>query len=92
MAEEKEYLWAAEGDDGLIELLLDSHEMVARLWGRLTQVLRKQEKGAQPLPPNTTENLEQKDKVISQIKLPKLNLPIFDGNILCWQEFWDIRI
>ena len=45
VAEEKEYLWAADGDDGLIELLLDSHEMVARLQGRLTQVLIKQEKG-----------------------------------------------
>ena len=33
MAEEKEYLWVADGDDGLIELLLDSNEMVARLQG-----------------------------------------------------------
>ena len=32
-AEEKEYLWAAEGNDGLIELLLDSHETVGRLQG-----------------------------------------------------------
>ena len=90
VAEEKEYLWAADGDDGLIELLLDSHETVTRLQGRLTQMLRKQEKGARPLPPNAVKTLEQKDKVISQIKLPKLNLPIFDGNILCWKEFWDI--
>ena len=29
-------------------------------------------------------------KVTSQIRLPKLNLSTFDGNILCWQEFWDI--
>ena len=28
-AEEKEYLWAAEGDDGIIELLLDSKETTA---------------------------------------------------------------
>ena len=33
MTEEKEYLWAADGDDGLIELLLDLNEMVARLQG-----------------------------------------------------------
>ena len=39
---------------------------------------------------NTTEILEQRNKVTSQIKLPKLNLPVFDGNILCWQEFWDV--
>jgi len=30
-AEEKEYLWAAKGDDGLIELLLDTKEVSARL-------------------------------------------------------------
>ena len=28
--EEKEYLWAAEGDDGIIELLLDSKETRTR--------------------------------------------------------------
>ena len=39
--EEKEYLWAADGDDGIIELILDSNETVAHLQGRLTQVLRK---------------------------------------------------
>ena len=73
MAEEKEYLWAADGDDGLIELMLDSNETVARLQGQLAQVLRKQEKGSQPLLPNTTETLEQRNKVTSQIKLPKIN-------------------
>ena len=90
MAEEKEYLWATDGDDGLIELLLDSNETVARLQGQLAQVLRKQEKGSRPLLPNTTETFEQRNKVTSQIKLPKINLPVFHGNILCWQEFWDV--
>ena len=51
---------------------------------------RKQEKGSRPLLPNTTETLEQRNKVTSQIKLLKINLPVFDGNILCWQEFWDV--
>ena len=46
MAEEKEYLWAADSVDGLIELPLDSNETVARLKGQLAQVLRKQEKGS----------------------------------------------
>ena len=41
LEEEKEYCWAA---DGLIELLLDSNETVASLQGRLSQVLRKQER------------------------------------------------
>ena len=57
---EKEYLWATDINDGVIELLLNSNETVVRLQGRLAQVLRKQEKGSQPLPPNTTETLEQK--------------------------------
>ncbi|XP_065891564.1 uncharacterized protein [Dysidea avara] len=92
LEEEKEYCWAADGNDGLIELLLDSNETVASLQGRLSQVLRKQERGtqigigrSQPL-----LNTERRDKVNPQIKLPKLNLPSFDGNILNWQEFWDI--
>ena len=65
MAEEKEYLWAADGDDGLIELMLDSKETVARLQGRLTQVLRKHERSTQTLAPKKTEpseNSEQRDK------------------------------
>ena len=24
------------------------------------------------------------------MKLPKLSLPTFDGNVLHWQEFWDV--
>ena len=63
---------------------------MARLQGQLAQVLRKQEKGSRPLLPNTTETLEQRNKVTSQIKLPKLNLPVFEHNILCYQEFWDV--
>ena len=43
--EEKEYFWAADGDDGIIELILDSNETVARLQECLTQVLRKQDRG-----------------------------------------------
>ena len=45
--EEKEYLWAAEDDDGLIELLLDSRETGARLQARLAKVLRLQERAQQ---------------------------------------------
>ena len=63
---------------------------VARLLGRLAQVLRKQVKGSRPLLPNTTATLEQRNEVTSQIKLPKINLPVFDSNILCWQEFRDV--
>ena len=34
-AEEKEYLWAMDGDEGIIELLLDSKEAVSHLEARL---------------------------------------------------------
>ena len=37
--EEKEYLWAADGDEGLIELLLDSKETVAILKAHLALIL-----------------------------------------------------
>ena len=92
---EKEYLWAADGEDGLIELILDLNEMVVHLQGRLVQVLRKQERSAQSLTQNLrepVEDLEQKGKGTSQIKLkfPRLNLPMFNGNILYWQEFWNV--
>ena len=59
----------------------------------MAQVLRKQERSAKALPAKVTEpldNLDPKEKVTSQVRLPKLNLPTFDGNILCWQEFWDV--
>ena len=91
-AEEKEYLWAADGDEGLIELLLDSKEMVARLEARLAQVLRKRERAKErPL----TSGIEEPQNNMSnstsvKMKLPKLHLPTFDGNILYWQEFWDV--
>ena len=30
------------------------------------------------------------DRNSVKMRLPKLNLPTFDGNILYWQEFWNI--
>ena len=89
-AEEKEYIWATDGDDGLIELLLDSHETKARLVGRLEQVLRRQERDKLSPVNVTVPSSRQEVKVTSQIKLPKLDLPIFDGDIIHWQEFWDV--
>ena len=44
-AEEKEYLWTADRDSGLIELLLNSKEIVSHLEGHLAHVLRKKKKG-----------------------------------------------
>ena len=91
-AEEKEYLWAAEGDDGIIELLLDLKETTACLRVCLNKALRMMEKAErQPL-----ENKgEPKGEPVElqpnpQMKLTKLNLPVIDGNLLHWQEYWDI--
>ena len=41
LKEEKEYLWTTDGDDEIIELLLDSNETVACLQGRLAQARKK---------------------------------------------------
>ena len=41
---EKEYLWAADGEEGLMELLLYSKETVASLEARLVLILRRAER------------------------------------------------
>jgi len=84
--EEKEYLWATDGDGGLIELLLDSKETVGRLEAHLARVLRKAERAAmRPLTSpllTTPGNLTESQTATSvKMKLPKLNLPTFDGDI-----------
>ena len=34
--------------------------------------------------------MEPQNNSSVKMKLPKLHLPTFDGNILHWQEFWDV--
>jgi len=83
---EKEYLWAAEGDDGYIELLLDLKETIGHLQVHLRKVLRLQDKVAEKQRP-----LEISDEQANmRVKLPKLNLLMLDGDLLHWQELWDI--
>ena len=41
--EQNEYFWAAKGDDGIIELLLDSKEMITHFQAHLNKVLRQNE-------------------------------------------------
>ena len=66
--------------------------MLARLEASLAQVLRKRERAKErPLTSGTEEpqnNMSNNTSVI--MKLPKLHLPTFDGNILYWQKFWDV--
>ena len=40
---------------------------------------------------DTSESCQpEQNNCAVQMKLPKLQLPIFEGDILQWQEFWDI--
>ena len=43
VTEEREYARASEGEDGLIEVLLNGKEILARLKARITIILRKRE-------------------------------------------------
>ena len=87
--EEREYSWAAENNDGLMELLLDSKEAASCLRARLAKVTRLQERPL-PLTSEREPSEQEKNNRSVQMKLPKLQLPIFEGDILQWQEFWDI--
>ena len=86
--EEKEYVWATEGDDGLIELLLDSKETASCLSARLAKVTRLQERAQErPLTSMREPSEREQTNCSVQMTLPKLQLPIFEGDILKWQEF-----
>ena len=57
-----------------------------------TSFLQKKERN-RPFLAKVTDSLPgQKAEVTSQIKLPKLDLPTFDGDILHWQDFWECSI
>jgi len=91
VAEEKEYAWAAEGEGGIVELLLDTREIMGRLQARLNRVLRSRERsGRRPLPNTSQDESRSKQGPNPQMKLPKLDLPTFNGDLLSWQEYWDI--
>ena len=100
VTEEREYACVCEGEDGLIEALLTGNEVLARLKARLTIILRKREKIAlQATRTAIPENLSlstpsfqppgnvSASNIESSIRLPKLQLPNFDGTILKWPEF-----
>jgi len=86
---EKEYSWAADSIDGIIKLLLDSKETASRLevW-----LLQKKERAMKDKTAAASSPLFQEtiNNSCSKVKLSKLNLTSFDGNILNWQEFCDI--
>ena len=75
------------GEDGLIELLLDAEEVITRLQAHLNGVMRSQERSRRkPLVKDEDRGLPN-----SQMRLPKLDLPTFNGDLLNWQGFWDTR-
>ena len=89
--EDKEYAWAIEGKGGIIELQLDAREVIACLQARLNRILRAHDRlGRRPLPNTSLNESHQQQDPNPQMKLPKLDLPTFNGNILVWQEFWAI--
>ena len=103
VTEEREYARVTEGEDGLIETLLNGKEVLARLKVRITIILRKREQIAlQATRTVIQENLSlqapsfqppenvSSNNIESSVRLPKLQLPNFDGNVLRWLEFWDI--
>ena len=103
VTEEHEYARVCEGEDGLIEALFTENEVLARLKVRIMIILRKREQIAlQAMQTAIQENLllltpslqlprnVSASNIKSSIRLPKLQLPNFDGTILKWPEFWDI--
>ena len=103
VTKEREYAHVIEGEDGFIETLLNGKEILARLKARITIILRKREQIAlQATRTVIQENLSlqapsfqppenvSSNNIESSVRLPKLQLPNFDGNILRWPEFWDI--
>jgi len=82
---EKEYAWATEGKDGLIELLLVAKEVIARLQARLNRVMWSQERSRRrPLVKDEDRGLPN-----YQMKLSKLHLPTFNGDLLNWQDIFN---
>ena len=103
VTEEREYARVTEGEDGLIETLSNGKEVLSRLKVRITIILRKREQIAlQATRTVIQENLSlqapsfqppenvSSNNIESSVRLPKLQLPNFDGNVLRWPEFWDI--
>ena len=103
VTEESEYTRVSDGEDGFIEVLLVATEVLARLKARITIISRKREQVVlQATRVAKQENLSTStssfqpsanlsaSNMQSSIRLPKLQLPNFDGYILKWPEFWDI--
>ena len=93
--EEAEYQRFSEGEESFVETLLDAGDVVARLQSRLKVIAKTKaridgEKVKAVVPKKGGDSEEECAGVEVKINLPKLQLPMFDGKIAEWQEFWDI--
>ena len=70
---------------------MDLKETTARLRVCLNKALRMMEKAERQPLENEGEPKGEPTELQPNppMKLPKLSLPVFDGNLLHWQEFWD---
>ncbi|KAG1663588.1 THAP domain-containing protein 1 [Nymphon striatum] len=75
--------------DKRVEEFLEFMEKITEIIGKLIETREKTVAGNQV----QIENNVNVREVINQntsVRLPKLEIPIFDGSILKWKEFWDI--
>ncbi|KAG1683385.1 hypothetical protein GQR58_010038 [Nymphon striatum] len=78
-----------ENVDKRVEEFLEFMEKITEIIGKLIETREKTVAGNQV----QIENNVNVREVINQntsVRLPKLEIPIFDGSILKWKEFWDI--
>ena len=93
--DEKEYTCAAEGDEGFIKAIITGNEVVSGLKARITFISQKHNKvnlkeASLPLTQLTPRPLDTSSLADTAVRLLKLHLPYFDGNILKWPGFWDV--
>lgn len=92
-AEDTRYNGAANGEDGFLQALENAHEMVAVLSTNIEFGTEAVNRAAQPVPQVVAA--PQRQVIVAQqaraphVRLPKTNLPEFDGSAIIWPSFWD---
>jgi hypothetical protein len=73
---------ATDGTEDPFGVILDGEQVVAKLQERINSSSPQLER------PDSRQLVSQPAPQLS-VRLPKLTLPSFDGDVLKWQEFWD---
>ena len=104
-AEDTEYNRISGGNEGFIEVLVNSSEAVARMRTRLERIAKKRLKRVVLNPSATAfqsgvleSSTQGSPQILSSqgqfnslnVSLPKLQLLTFGGDIQQWPEFWDM--